>query len=246
MAITVHKAPDNQRQSFGQKLNLGIGRGLEEATNMMKEYQSIQETGKQREAANKLGIDPDLSPELQKIYAAEKFKNQFSKPLEPKVDKEVKKDFDKYTDLQGALNGVTEMRNIRKKGNLGRGSSVWGFFGGETAKDRGQYETIGNSLISYATSIPIRNRVEFEKLAGHLSDPSITDSEAEGILNGLESIITNSIQKYKGQFEEENQEGLDENILNSLSDDEIKSLYQESSGDLKKAKQLAMKKYGKK
>ncbi len=70
-------------------------------------------------------------------------------------------------------------------------------FGGETAKHRGEYQTLGNSLISYASNIPIRNRQEFEKLAGHIGDPNITDAEAEGILDGLERIINNSLSGYQ-------------------------------------------------
>lgn len=109
--------------------------------------------------------------------------------------------------LIGAKDALDQMKLLRKKGNLGRGSNVLGFFGGETAKDRGEYETLGNSLIQYATNIPIRNRIEFEKLAGHLSDPDITDSEAEGILNAMERIIDNSMKQYQNTISMKDSEG---------------------------------------
>ena len=89
------------------------------------------------------------------------------------------------------------MRNLRKKGNLGRASGLAGFFGGETSRDRGSYQTLGNSLISYASNIPIRNRQEFEKLAGHIGDPNITDEESMGILDALERIIQGSLNQYE-------------------------------------------------
>jgi len=243
MAINVHKAPQNQKQTFAQKLNLGVGRGLDQASEMLKEYKKEQELGKQKQAANRLGIDPDLHPDLQKIYAGEKFKNQFS---QPKEDKEKAKNEADYSDLQGALGTVDQMRNIRIKGNLGRASSVLGFFGGETAKDRGQYETLGNSLISYASNIPIRNRVEFEKLAGHLSDPSTTDDEADGILEALETIISNSMKKYQPQEESEELENIDgfENSsreIKELDNEAMEKIYKLSKGDKNKAKKIAKK-----
>ena len=105
------------------------------------------------------------------------------------------KEDERNKDLNLALQTVGEMRRIRAKKNLGRGSSLLGWFGGEAAKDRGEYETLGNSLIQYASNIPIRNRVEFEKLAGRLSDPDITDKEAEGILDGLEKIISGKLTR---------------------------------------------------
>jgi len=138
----------------------------------------------------------DIEKQTQQQYfegQQEKFKNE-NKPT-PKEEIEKAQN---VSNLNSALDTVGKMRQLRKKGNLGRGSAVTGFFGGETAKDRGEYETLGNSLIQYASNIPIRNKAEFEKLAGHLGDPSITDDQAEGILNAMERIIQNSMQQYQG------------------------------------------------
>lgn len=99
----------------------------------------------------------------------------------------------KSQNIQNALGSVEKMRSIRSKGNLGRGSSLLGFFGGETARDRGEYEQLGKSLISFASTIPIRNRLEFETLAEKLYDPSITDAESEGVLNSMEKILQDSL-----------------------------------------------------
>ena len=114
-----------------------------------------------------------------------------------KINEENKKNQAELATLDSALERVEEMKNIRKKGRLGFSSHTRGLFGGETAKDRGAYETLGNSLISYATSIPIRNRVEFEKLAARIADPDITDAEAAGILQSLDKIIKDSKKPYQ-------------------------------------------------
>ena len=104
---------------------------------------------------------------------------------------------DEISNLQGAMQSVQKMKQLRKKGNLGRGSSFFGYLGGDVATDRGTYETLGNSLIQYATNLKITNKQEFEKLAGHLSDPDVTDDEAKGILNALEKIINDNMMKYQ-------------------------------------------------
>ncbi len=105
--------------------------------------------------------------------------------------------------LQAGLKTISEMRNIGSKGNLGRGSAIKGFFGGETGKDRATYERLGKSLISLSSNIPIRNKIEFETLAHDLFDPSIPDSAREGILDAMELIINQNMQQYESS--EENQ-----------------------------------------
>ena len=111
---------------------------------------------------------------------------------------------EKLTPLQTALERVQRMRDIGANKRLGRGSGFLGFFGGKTAKDRGEYQQLGKSLISLATNIPIRNRLEFETLAESLYDPSLPDQEREGVLDAMERIINNSIQNLAiSGFEEE-------------------------------------------
>lgn len=118
--------------------------------------------------------------------------------------KRMEKIQEKVIPLQGALQRVERMREIGSGGRLGRGSSLLGMLGGETAKDRGEYEQLGKSLISFATSIPIRNRLEFETLAEQLYDPSLPDKAREGVLNAMERIITDSINQYVGPQESGN------------------------------------------
>jgi hypothetical protein len=104
---------------------------------------------------------------------------------------------EKIAPFQAGIETVQQMRQLRAKGNLGRGSSILGFFGGETARDRGQYEQLGKSLISLASNIPIRNQMEFQTLAEKLYDPSLTDGEAEGVLNAMEKILNQNMKKFQ-------------------------------------------------
>lgn len=94
--------------------------------------------------------------------------------------------------LQGALDVLSRMKDLRKKGNLGVLASYSPF--SSTRKDAGEYSQLGKSLIQYATNIPIRNKVEFETLAEELYNPNITDARAEGILNAMERILQGSLQ----------------------------------------------------
>lgn len=103
---------------------------------------------------------------------------------------------EKVGPLTNGLERINKMRALRAKDNLGRGSGITKFFGGETAKDFGEYEQLGKSLISLSTNIPIRNKLEFETLAHKLYDPTIQDEEAEGILDSMENIIRGSLSAY--------------------------------------------------
>ncbi len=196
---------ENKRPTFGQQLNEGLGRGLEtlqQYQQMAKEQEELQQQqAKQQKFADEVqrlyGIDVSALPlEEMSKFALEGFKG--SQKAEETARKFKGEKEEKLIPLEGALSSIDEMINIRKKGNLGLGVGFRSSIGrGETARDKGAYETLGNSLISYATSIPIRNRVEFEKLAGNISDPSISDAEAEGILTKLRKIIEDSTKQYE-------------------------------------------------
>lgn len=126
--------------------------------------------------------------------------------ISDKEDKQQQAQNEKIAPFQAGLETVQQMRALRNKGNLGRGSSFLGFFGGETARDRGQYEQLGKSLISLASNIPIRNQMEFQTLAEKLYDPSLTDGEAEGVLNAMERILNQNMQKFQGKESNVSQE----------------------------------------
>lgn len=113
--------------------------------------------------------------------------------IKEKNDKGSKKELEKVNNIKSGLQTVQEMRDIRKRGNIGRGSSITKNFSGDVAKDFGTYEQLGKTLIQMSTNIPIRNRLEFETLAEKLYDPTILDSEAEGTLDAMEKILTRSL-----------------------------------------------------
>ena len=107
----------------------------------------------------------------------------------------------KLENLQGALRRVEAMEDIRSKGNLGRFSGAKTEYAGglftETAEDYGASQKLGASLISFASSIIIRNQREFEALSRGLLDPTLSDAQAKGILREMKGIIQDSIKEYE-------------------------------------------------
>lgn len=186
--VQVINAPE-RRPSFLQSI---LGSAVEEffpAMQKQREMQRMQEQiGQENQALQKMGIDlsgiqsPDIRKEMVKASLS--------------GDKGQNKKFEEMASLSGAMDALGRMKQLRKKGNLGIGSSYTGIISPDVRKDAGEYEQLGKSLIQYATNIPIRNRIEFETLAEQLYDPTISDSRAEGILDAMERIINNSISKY--------------------------------------------------
>lgn len=182
------------RQSFSSQLGLILGRGAAEGlagglqqgqeSKRLKAQQQIQhlQGEQENEALKRMGIDLSgiTSPDIRKSIITEQLKSGG-------MQKE------KMQPLHSGLQTIEEMRKIGEHGNLGRGSAIKGFFGGDTAKHRAQYEQLGKSLISLSSNIPIRNKAEFEALAHNLYDPSLPDDAREGILNAMESIIKRSL-----------------------------------------------------
>lgn len=102
--------------------------------------------------------------------------------------------------FETGLDVIKGMKELVAKGNLGRGSGFFGLFGGETAKDRAEYEQLGKSLIPLvAAGVPVRNQKEFEEYKKVITDPSAPDSAIVGALNGLERIFE---QKLSGSEKE--------------------------------------------
>lgn len=146
---------------------------------------------------------------MQKQQAAAYYQSQGLDPniagLDPGLQKEILKrqtsaDQSKKQPLLTGLDIVKRQRELLKRGNLGpklavigtgrKAGSTWTK---EGIKDRSEYERLGKSLISLATTIPIRNRLEFETLSEGLFDPNKKREEIEGALEGMERIITDNL-----------------------------------------------------
>jgi hypothetical protein len=204
-----------KRASFQESLLGGLEEGLDvyskyQEGKIQKKQQDEQRTKSAAALKQLTGMDlGDLPADLQKTFLQEHLKGQasekgFGQDMEKirekyRLESEGKaadlqgKENDKMAPFQSGLEALNRMKLLRQKGNLGFGSSVKGLFSPDTRKDRGEYAQLGKSLISLASTIPIRNQREFETMAESLYDPSVTDAEAEGILNAMERIITNSM-----------------------------------------------------
>ena len=191
---------EKRRPSVSDRLMGEINQGLQQRQQQQQMQQENQRL--EQRFGQKFSNDPETRKlEIKYALEGENDLNKIAAQLQGKKNEGPSKEDiqrqDEISNLQGAMQSVQKMKQLRKKGNLGRGSSFFGYLGGDVATDRGTYETLGNSLIQYATNLKITNKQEFEKLAGHLSDPDVTDDEAKGILNALEKIINDNMMKYQ-------------------------------------------------
>lgn len=175
--IPAHQPRQNYAKMIGDQLSEGM-------KNYFQRQSSADALRQENEALENLGIHSTgiNDPKIRQLLTAASLKGE-------KVDV---KSIQKGKELEGALETLQRMKDLRKQGNLGWGSQISKFWSPEVRRQFGEYEQLGKSLISLASNIPIRNRQEFETLADKLYDPTISDDEAEGILSAMERIISNS------------------------------------------------------
>lgn len=157
------------------------------------------------------GIDLEerkFKEEQRKAQEQERLKEREIDVQEKRINRSDKQ-AEKVNSIKAGLNTVQRMKDLGKKGNLGRGSTILKEFGGETAKDFSQYEQAGKSLIQLSTTIPIRNRDEFKALAHNLYDPSLPDKAREGILDEMTNILQDSLLAYESGEIEDLSEAID-------------------------------------
>lgn len=197
-----------KKESFGNQIMQGFA-------NIGNEKNRLYEQDKQKENMNKLGLqygieglgNYDEKTRQELIGSALQGKRQeekygFEEKLlnsknEQEQNKLLSKNKENSAPLEAGLKTIGRMRDIRKKGNIGFSSGVRGIYHKRTRKERAEYETLGNSLIGLASTIPIRNKQEFETLTGKLNDPSLTLAEIDGVLEGIERIITQNMSQYQ-------------------------------------------------
>ena len=154
--------------------------------NMFKHFNELElegETHKNKSSLEKEKSDYD--------FKLEEFKTK-NKPIDKSQieNKKNKKTF------ENGLKTVEEMERIINTGNIGKGSGFLSPFNKDIRKDRAVYTQLGKSLISLASTIPIRNKVEFETLAEELYNPNNSDATNLGTLKAMKKIITQSMNIY--------------------------------------------------
>ena len=191
MVILLPEVQRERRPSFGEQFGAALGSGIGQGLSTLPQHFAGKMANKrENEALKKLGIDLTgiSDPDIKKAL----------------IQGSMRKKEDKKESFQNGIEVINAMREIASRKNIGRGSSVLGFFPGETATDRAEFEQLGKSLIPLvAAGVPIRNQKEFEEYKKVLTNPSSQLSEIEGALNGLERIFA---QKLAGEDKEEARE----------------------------------------
>lgn len=169
-----------QRKNFGQQFAESVGAMGQQLPDIfgdiIQKREGKERRSKENEALKRFGIDlSDVEdPDLRKTIVQNSMKQKAS-------------DQEKFST---GLNILDEMQSIVDKGDIGFGSQVMGFFGGDTARQRSEFEQLGKSLIPIvAAGVPIRNQREFDEYKKVITNPSSRLSEIQGAINGLRKIF---------------------------------------------------------
>ena len=195
---------------LGGALGSGIGSGIQSGLQLLaKDRLEQMKHNRLRSLLGDLGGGPAEDGELstQQLLILDQLAPGSAKIVQS-AQKEKKASNEKVQDLIGALNRVNRQKEIKKTGHLGpilpraggTTRKTGSTFSKEGRKLRAEYERIGKSLISYATTIPIRNRLEFETLADSLHDPTLTNEEIEGNLDAMTRILKEGIKAAGGKI----------------------------------------------
>jgi hypothetical protein len=147
--------------TFGQKLNLGVGRGLESASSMLKGHQ-------EKEAIRKAFGDEiaNLPPEMQKIFAQEQFKSQFA-PQGPKP----------LTELQQSQKALADERLKALQGQQQLFEKIRGNEPNQSPMEgKEQYEKEGQDFLS---SLPEEDLNQLSAFAGQPGEMGIIGNMAK-------------------------------------------------------------------
>lgn len=167
----------------------------------------------QRQAAQKSEDDFNKAQQLQTekykfLEEAESRKPQKINAQEAKIKKEEE---EKKQTSDRAQNSFNTMVDILKKGNIGRGSSVKSFFGGEAAKDTGKFlsataglEAMLVDMVSRGTLSNTRFKYITETI---LPKPTDSDAEIEGKLSALAELLNLDPSMLTGNKTENKSEG---------------------------------------
>jgi len=201
--------PDTRQQSLAEALGMGlsqVGQGIAGQKKLQKQEKTQSGLaqglfGEQAEQFKNLSPEQQIAlyGQIQKKGIAEQTRLQRQ---ELESQKKTLALNEKIEPFRVGLGHVERMRAIGKKGNLGFGITARKLARGETSRDAAEYGQLGKALISLSTTIPIRNRLEFETLAGELIDPSLSDAARDGLLDAMDRVLQGGIQKTVGSFQE--------------------------------------------
>jgi hypothetical protein len=166
--------------ALGEALGSGLSQGISAGINQMfqkREGTALAEYLGQPEMASALGALPkDMQMEVAKAY----FHQNQAKQQE------------KQNQMQVGLQTIEQMRSLIP--SAGPSNWVQGLFPGETQKKRAELESLGRSLIPLvAAGVPIRNQREFDEYRKIITNPNSQQSDLEGALNGIQSVLERSI-----------------------------------------------------
>lgn len=115
------------------------------------------------------------------------------------------KQMEKIKNLETGLGTISRMRELIS--SAGPSNLVQSFLGvGETREKRAELESLGRSLIPLVSAgVPIRNQKEFEEYRKIITNPNARQADLEGALNGIENLLSRSVQDSGSSYEKQEQ-----------------------------------------
>jgi len=103
------------------------------------------------------------------------------------------KQLEKVKMIETGLGTIDRMRELIS--STGPSNWIQGLFGGETTKNRAEFEQLGRSLIPLVSAgVSIRNQKEFDEYKKVLTDPNARQAEIEGALDGLQNLLSREVE----------------------------------------------------
>ena len=194
MVIMVDEAPSFGSQ-IGRSLGQGIGSGIaggaaafSNSVNRKKEDELLE-----KEYGIKLSGIKDPQTRRAFIQSAMESQAQGEKLRAARQEKE-----------RPARQGLETIERQRERlasghlgpklGAIGQTPKLMSALSNEGRKVRSGYEQAGKELIQLASTLPIRNKAEFEVLAERLYDPTLPESAIEGILDEMEAHLKGALE----------------------------------------------------
>jgi len=198
-----------------QQIVRGLNTGL---SGLLNKFQTQQQQQKSGESLSKVLGKPELASEfsqlpvqLQQVLAKSILDQEQRITLQEEKAKEAR--IKAEEPFENALDILNRQERLLKTGHIGskiafRGTgrklgSTWSKTG---IKARAEYQRLGRSLIGMASTIPVRNRLEFETLAEKLDDPTLPIEELEGTVKAMKRFVSNRLKGRKEIAEEETEE----------------------------------------